>query len=97
VGIEWNARTALCYGSSELAAMVERVISTREQYEAALAVVEDLMSREVVLGSGEIDRLDMLAQAIEGYEKEHFPIDPPSPSEVVRFRLEQEGKVATLR
>jgi HTH-type transcriptional regulator/antitoxin HigA len=64
--------------------MVLPVIKTR-----ALANVEELMSREVVLGSDECARLEALAQAVELYEKEQFPIELPSPSEAVRFRLEQ--------
>jgi len=77
--------------------MVLPVIITREQYEEALANVEELMSREVVLGSDECARLEVLAQAVELYEKEHFPIELPSPSEAAQFRLEQEGKGSIAR
>ena len=77
--------------------MVLLMIRTREQYEVALANVEELMSREVVLGSDECAQLEALAQAVELYEKEHFSIEPPSPSEAVRFRLEQEGKGSIAR
>ena len=73
------------------------MIRTREQYEVALANVEELMSREVVLGSDECARLEALARAVELYEKEHFPIELPSPSEAVRFRLEQKGKGSIAR
>jgi HTH-type transcriptional regulator/antitoxin HigA len=69
---------------------------TAEPSRASLLEIPEIDLSKVKLlcrGSG----LDMLAQAIKAYEKEHFPIDPPSPSEVVRFRLEHEGKVATLR
>ena len=37
------------------------------------------------------DRLDVFLALVEGYERTHFPIDPPDPIAAIRFRLEQEG------
>jgi HTH-type transcriptional regulator/antitoxin HigA len=57
------------------------VIKTREQYEAALAVVEELMGRTIEAGSKEGERLELFAMLVENYEKEHFAIGLPSPGE----------------
>jgi antitoxin component HigA of HigAB toxin-antitoxin module len=50
------------------------VIKTREQYETALAVVEELMGRNIEPGSKDGERLELFASLVEHYEKEHFPI-----------------------
>lgn len=68
------------------------VIKTREQYEAALAVVEELMGRDIEPGSKECERLERFAALVEDYEKEHFAIGLPSPVEAIRFRREQQGR-----
>lgn len=67
------------------------VIKTREQYEAALAVVEELVSRNIVAGSKDSERLELFALLVENYEKEQFPIGLPSPIDAIRFRMEQQG------
>jgi HTH-type transcriptional regulator / antitoxin HigA len=66
-------------------------IKTREQYQAALAVVEELMGRGGELDSTDGERLELFALYVENYEKEHFAIGLPSPSEAIQFRLEQQG------
>lgn len=37
------------------------------------------------------DKLDLVVTLIEKYEKEHFPIDDPSPIEAIKFRMDQMG------
>lgn len=37
------------------------------------------------------DRFEILGLLVEAYEKEHFPIDPPTAIEAIEFRLEQMG------
>jgi HTH-type transcriptional regulator / antitoxin HigA len=64
-------------------------IRTERDYERALREVERLMDAKA--GSGEEDRLDVLATLVDAYESKHFPIDPPDPIEAIRFRLEQQG------
>ena len=39
----------------------------------------------------EADELSVLADLVEVYEEKHFPIDPPTPVEAIRFRMEQAG------
>ena len=51
-------------------------ISTREEYEAALTLIDDLFDTE--LGEPEYNQLIELVSQVERYEKEHFPIPPPS-------------------
>jgi HTH-type transcriptional regulator / antitoxin HigA len=43
-------------------------------------------------GTPEGDELDVLVSLIEAYEREHYPIDLPTPIEAIEFRLEQQGK-----
>jgi HTH-type transcriptional regulator/antitoxin HigA len=71
--------------------MEPRVIKTREQYEQALAVVEDLMGRTIEPGSSDGERLELFALLVEKYEKEHFDIGLPDPIEAIRFRMDQQG------
>ena len=42
-------------------------------------------------GSEEIAELEVLAILVERYEREAFPIAPPSPIDAIRFRMEQMG------
>jgi HTH-type transcriptional regulator/antitoxin HigA len=51
-------------------------IRSEADYEAALAEVERLWGAK--LGTAEGDQLDTLATLIDVYEREHYPIDPPS-------------------
>jgi HTH-type transcriptional regulator / antitoxin HigA len=67
------------------------VIKTRQQYEEALAVVEEMMGRTIDPGSKDGERLELFALLVENYEKEHFAIGLPSPIEALRFRMEQQG------
>jgi antitoxin component HigA of HigAB toxin-antitoxin module len=46
---------------------------------SALALVEELMGREIAAGSEEFVQLDQLSQLVEKYEKVEFPIEPPFP------------------
>lgn len=59
-------------------------------YDLALQRVEALLGSEPGTPNG--DELDVLVPLIEAYEREHYPIDLPSPIEAIKFRLEQQGK-----
>lgn len=65
-------------------------IRDEADYERALRRVEELWDSPE--GSVENDELDVLTPLIEGYEREHYPIDLPDPIEAIKFRLEQKGK-----
>ncbi|HZH04880.1 MAG TPA: transcriptional regulator [Myxococcaceae bacterium] len=46
---------------------------------------------DAVPGSREEARLDVLATLVEAFERQHFPIDSPTPVEAIAFRMEQAG------
>jgi HTH-type transcriptional regulator / antitoxin HigA len=64
-------------------------IRTKRDYEAALKVVESLMSAKA--GSADGDRLDVLVTLIQAYEAKHFPMLPPDPVEAIKFVMDQRG------
>lgn len=64
-------------------------IRTEEDYDAALARIEEIWNAEP--GTPESDELDVLSILVEDYEEKHHPIDPPDPIEAIRFRMEQMG------
>jgi HTH-type transcriptional regulator / antitoxin HigA len=64
-------------------------IKTPRQHRAALKRIDGLMDARA--GSREAAELEVLAILVERYEREVFPIDPPSPADAIRFRMEQMG------
>ena len=64
-------------------------IRTKADYTAALKAVESLMGAKARTPQG--DRLDVLVTLIEGYERQHFPMDLPDAVEAIKFRMEQQG------
>ncbi len=68
--------------------MEPRVLKTEEDYEAALAYVEELM--DAAPGSPEEEKLEVFALLIDTYEEAHHPIDLPDPIEAIKFRMEQQ-------
>lgn len=71
--------------------MEPKVIKSKEEHEKAVAEVERLMALNPASGSKEADRLDLFATLVEQYEKEHFPIEKPTPVEAIVFRMEEQG------
>ena len=67
-------------------------IRTEEDYEAALARIDELMDAE--FGSPEGDELDVLVDLVELYESKHEPMGYPSPLAAIEFRKEQGSAVA---
>lgn len=64
-------------------------VRTKADYRAALKAVESLMGAKARTPEG--DRLDVLVTLIEGYERQHFPMDLPDAVEAIKFRMEQQG------
>jgi len=62
-------------------------IETPEDHKAVLARIDALMDAEA--GSDEAVELAVLGMLCAQYEREAFPIDPPSPIDAIRFRMEQ--------
>ena len=70
-------------------------IRTEQDYEAALARVDELMDAE--LGTPEGEELDVLVDVVEAYESLHVPMGYPRAVEAIEFRMEQEGLSARDR
>src|SRR5205807_1365845 len=64
-----------------------RPIRTDRDHEEAVARVEEILAAKP--GTPEFDELDVLATLVDAYEREHHPIDPPSPVQAIKFRMEQ--------
>ncbi|SPD72601.1 putative transcription regulator with HTH domain [uncultured Desulfobacterium sp.] len=69
--------------------MVNRLIKTEEDYNAALDRIEQLMDAKP--GTEEMDELELLTALVEMYEDKHYPIHRPDPVEAIKFRMEQLG------
>lgn len=66
-------------------------IHTEQDYKAALKAVEPMFDEEPELGTPEGDFFEITLMLIEAYERKHYPIDPPTPLEAIKFRMEQQG------
>lgn len=66
-----------------------RPIRNAEEHETALAEIYTLWNAEP--GTAEADQLDVLVLLVEDYEKQHFPIDPPDPIDLILFVMEANG------
>ena len=67
--------------------MAIKPIRTEHDHEAAVARIEQLFTAKP--GTPEFDELDVLATLVDAYERQHHAIDPPSPIEAIKFRMEQ--------
>lgn len=65
------------------------MIKTKKEHKVFLSEVERLVALDPAPNTPEGDRLGLLATLVENYEKEHFPIEKPTPIEAILFRLEQ--------
>ncbi len=66
-----------------------KLIKTEEDYKAALKLADELFDAKADTPEG--DKLELIVTLIEIYEREHFPIDNPSPLEAIKFRMDQMG------
>jgi HTH-type transcriptional regulator/antitoxin HigA len=64
-------------------------IKTKKDYRDSLAELKKLFHAKK--GTPKGDRLEVLMVLIDDYENRHFPIDPPSAIEAIKFRMEQAG------
>lgn len=58
-------------------------ITSPADYASAMARIGELMRDETELRE--------LTAAVHDYERDHFPIDAPTPHEAIKFRMEQMG------
>src|SRR5260370_14034880 len=68
-----------------------RPLRTEADYDAALAEIERYFDKPPKLGTPAADRFDLLALVIEDYERKAWPIEPPSPVDAIRYRMETGG------
>lgn len=66
-----------------------KLIKTEEDYKEALKLADELFDAKADTPEG--DKLELIVTLIEIYEREHFPIDNPSPLEAIKFRMDQMG------
>jgi len=64
-------------------------IRNDQDYKTALAEIDRLWGAEE--GSPERDRFSILVDLVAAYEGRHHRIDPPSPIDAIKFRMEQAG------
>ncbi len=64
-------------------------IHTDEDYEKALDRIEKNFNARA--GSKKGDELEILGILVDEYEKNHFPIEAPTPVEAIKFRMDQLG------
>ncbi|MBQ9601529.1 MAG: transcriptional regulator [Neisseriaceae bacterium] len=67
-------------------------IKTENEYKAALKALGAFFDNNPDNADQDTaDYFEVLATLVETYEKEHYPIDPPNPTEAIKFRMEQSG------
>ena len=64
-------------------------IRTEEDYEAALARIDDILDAKPDTPEG--DELDVLADLVVMYEDRHYPIGPPDLLGAINFCIEDKG------
>ncbi len=69
--------------------MEAKLIKTEEEYNSALARIEELF--DVTPESKEFNEVELLIALVELYELEHYKIEAPDPIEAIKFRMEQLG------
>ena len=66
----------------------------KEQYEFALNRIEELLplvDENTPADDNKAIELSMMSDIVIAYEKEHYPIDKPTVSELIELSLEEKG------
>lgn len=71
--------------------MTIKIIKTEEDYNEALKLMEELISKDPDPDSEEGEKLHLLATLIEDYESKTFPESFPDPVDAILFRMEQQN------
>src|SRR5438093_12641086 len=69
-------------------AMNIKPLRTKEDHQAALAEIKRLWD-VAKPNTPEGDKFDVLATLVDVFEQAHYPIDPPSPVEAIKFAIDQ--------
>lgn len=68
-----------------------RAIRTEDDYDWALAEIEQYFDNEPAPGTAESDRFDILSTLIEAYEATHWVIEPADPVDAIKYTMELAG------
>lgn len=72
--------------------MKSKIIKTKEDYNKAIAYLEELGDRENLYDHPELaEEFELVATLIELYEKQHFPIQHGDPIEVIKLKMNYMG------
>ncbi|WP_338492797.1 transcriptional regulator [Erwinia aphidicola] len=66
-------------------------IRTEQDYQAALKAVSHMFDNQPEMGTPEFDYMEVMVVLIEAWEAKYYPIEPPSPIDAIKFRMEQTG------
>jgi len=66
-----------------------KIITTKEEYQDALKLVEELVDCDPESGTTDSDRLLLLTALVKDYESKTFSENLPDPIEAIKFRMEQ--------
>jgi len=62
-------------------------VETETDYQNAFKRIEEIF--DASSNSKDSDELKTLVMLIDNYEKNHFTIEPPTPIEAIKFRMDQ--------
>ncbi len=72
--------------------MKTKILKTEKEYNEACARVYELIhstESDIDPNSEEGEEIELLSLLIEKYEQEHHQLNPPSPVEAIKFRMDQ--------
>ncbi|MEA3463610.1 MAG: transcriptional regulator [Patescibacteria group bacterium] len=68
-----------------------KVLKTKEDYNAALELTEELINKDPDPNSEDGEKLNLLATLVQDYESKEFPESLPDPIDAIKFRMEQQN------
>ena len=69
-----------------------RVLRSQEEYDAAVAELDELLDADPAPHSPAFDRLELLSVLVEAYDEEHYPVgSTATPQSIIEFLLDQHG------
>ena len=71
------------------------ILESKQQYNSALARINELLDKNPSLKSDEGKELKLLLLLVERYEDEHYPMGSPDPIEAIKIRMNELGLAAS--
>ncbi len=69
--------------------MLLKPVKTEDDYDRALARVDELMELDPDIGTSQSDELEVLVMLIEKYEEKEWNVSEADPIEAIKVRMEQ--------